>query len=96
MIDMPNCWLSPEGKFYWCHYPHATEAGYICEKVYGEIDYDDDNSERDNPERFLEKRNWMKYSRSCKSWFMDLLLSPTEAQIKAILDETGEDISGMG
>ena len=91
---MFDCWLSPEGKFYYCYYPPVVQAEYICEEVYGEI-YDDDNTERDNPERFLEINNWMKYSNYSKMWLKDRNCKLTEAQIKAIREATGEDISWM-
>ena len=95
-----NCWLSPEGKFYYglCHQDIAEK---IVKEVYGLTKDTNQNEEpllaTVNPQRFLEKLGWMKYMNRCANgWFIDPMKFPTQSQINAVFEEYGDDISKMG
>lgn len=91
-----DCWLSPEGKFYFglCHQDVAEN---IVKEVYGLTEDTIQNEEpllaTVNPQRFLEKLGWMKYM---NGWFLDPRATATQAQINAVFIEYGDDISKMG
>ena len=102
---MDDCYLSPEGKF-WYGLSHFYIAERIVDKVYGINDETvhqcpDLDEEKfkilGNPERFLEEKGWMKYINRCNTgWWIRYDKSPTQAQIDAVFEETGEDVSKMG
>ena len=85
---MSDCWVSPQGRFWYCKLSHALEAVKICEEVYSWM-------EILNPEAFLEERGWMKYKVG-HGWLIRPTKRATRKQINAIFEETGDDISGMG
>jgi hypothetical protein len=95
-----DCWLSPEGKFYFglCHQDVAEN---IVKEVYGLTEDTIQNEEQFqaivNPQRFLEKLGWMKYMNRCANgWFLDPRATATQAQINAVFIEYGDDISKWG
>jgi hypothetical protein len=94
-----NCWLSPQGKFYY-GLSHLDIAEGILARVYKltmdtAITEEEFNNLR-NPERYLEERGWMKYVNRCNiGWWIHPLKTPTQAQINAVFNETGDDISKM-
>ena len=95
-----DCWLSPEGKFYY-GLSHQDIAEGVVEEVYGLTNDTIQNEEEflaiQNPQRFLENLGWMKYMNRCANgWFLDPRKSPTQAQINAVFEEYGDDISKMG
>ena len=95
-----NCYLSPEGKFYY-GLLHVNVANQILEEVYG-ITIDTVKTEQEfeilrNPERFLEESGWMKYIQRCNvGWWIHPKRTPTQEQINAVFRETGEDITKLG
>ena len=102
---MEDCYLSPEGEF-WYGVSHFHIAERIIDKVYGinreaviNAPYLDEKGFKilGNPERFLEEEGWIKYINRCNTgWWIRYDKSPTQAQIDAVFDKTGEDISKMG
>ena len=103
---MVDCYLSREGKFWYglCHYDIAER---ILDEVYGineavlSLPYSEENEKKfkiyRNPETFLEEQGWMKYINRCNTgWWIRYDKKPTQAQIDAVFDKTGEDVSKMG
>lgn len=86
------CWLSPEGKIFPCS-SHAEEALKLVESIY-------DAGHQRNPERFLEERGWIKYEVSIwkTGWVIPMFPQtefeiPTQSQIDAAFDWTGDNIA---
>jgi hypothetical protein len=80
-------WIDTEGNTYACHYEdHYDAAKAICEEMFPDEMY--------NPERFLEKQNWIKVTRS-SSFTQGLLVEDyciTKSQYETLVN-LGYDVN---
>lgn len=97
---MYDCFLSPNGEVYrgLCH---DEMADSIIKEVY-KIDFGDGSlSEEEfqmyrDSKRFLVENGWMEYINRCNvGWWIHPCKNPTQAQIDAVWELTGDDLTKM-
>lgn len=97
---MYDCFLSPDGEVYG-GLNHDVIADYIMKEVYG-IDIlnsclsDEEFQKYRDSKRFLVENGWMEYINRCNvGWWIHPCKNPTQAQINAVWELSGQDLTKM-
>jgi hypothetical protein len=97
---MYDCFLSPDGVVYPGLF-HDDIADDIIKEVYKIDIYDSSLTEEEfqmyrDSKRFLVERGWMEYINRCDvGWWIHPCKNPTKAQIDAVWELTGDDLTKM-
>lgn len=94
---MENCWMSPEGRIYYCEI-HQTGAENIIKSLGLNCDFDEYRRARKcfTEETFLELKGWIKYCNhppefgTPVGWIISDSVNLTQAQRDKIYELTGE------
>lgn len=97
---MENCWMSPEGRIYYCGETHGTEAEYIIKRLGFGSDFEECRKAGKcfNEETFLEKKGWIKYCNHPPElgipigWVIPDYVKLTQAQRDQLWELTGNFI----